>query len=178
MHTKRWRFDLAKTASEKSKDRGHKVGAVVIGPDGEIRSLGYNGFVRGADDSNEIWHKRPNKYKFTIHAEANCVSNAARYGASLKRCEVYVTLPPCSQCTALLCQCGVKAIHFLLPIEDVEGWNQRWAEDFRFSIDIATAAKVELFGYSGHWDKDPESDRDRYVIEIEQWWKHLKKSEE
>ena len=33
-----------------SKDTRTKIGSVVIGPDNEIRSTGYNGFPRGLDD--------------------------------------------------------------------------------------------------------------------------------
>mgnify|MGYP003667788855 CR=1 FL=1 len=36
-----------------SKDTRTKIGSVVIGPDNEIRSTGYNGFPRGLDDDLE-----------------------------------------------------------------------------------------------------------------------------
>ena len=38
--------------ASKSKDKRTKIGAVVVGPNKEIRSTGYNGFVRGLDDLN------------------------------------------------------------------------------------------------------------------------------
>lgn len=35
---------MAKLTATKSKDRSRKIGAVIVGPDNEVRSIGYNGF--------------------------------------------------------------------------------------------------------------------------------------
>jgi len=35
---------MASLVASRSKDRSSKVGAVVVGPDNEVRSVGYNGF--------------------------------------------------------------------------------------------------------------------------------------
>ena len=42
----RW-MALAQLIATWSKDRGRKVGAVIVGPDNEVRSTGFNGIPRG-----------------------------------------------------------------------------------------------------------------------------------
>jgi dCMP deaminase len=101
---------FARHAASKSKDPSTQVGAVAVGPDGEIRATGYNGLPRGVDDRPERM-ERPAKYLWTSHAEENLVAHAARVGVSLKGCTVYVTHYPCSRCARSLIQAGVSRIH-------------------------------------------------------------------
>lgn len=54
----------------------HKTGAIVVGPDREIRATGYNGLVRGVNDDIPERMERPTKYDFFEHAERNAVYNA------------------------------------------------------------------------------------------------------
>jgi dCMP deaminase len=100
---------FARHAAVKSKDPSTQVGAVVIGPDGEIRSTGFNGLPRGVEDRPERM-ERPAKYLWTSHAEENAVAHAARVGVSLKDCTVYVTHFPCSRCARSLIQAGITAV--------------------------------------------------------------------
>lgn len=94
-----------------SKDRSKKVGAVIFGPDWEIRSTGYNGFARGVNDNVPERHERPEKYKWTVHAEANAIANAARMGNAVQGCTMVVsTLHPCAQCAALIINAGITTV--------------------------------------------------------------------
>jgi len=135
--------NLCITVASKSKDRSTKVGCVIIGPKGEVRSTGYNGFVRGANDEREDWHQRPKKYQVTVHSEANAVSQAARVGTSLAGCTAYISLPPCSNCAALLVQAGITKIKV---IEVPEEWNRldAWKKEFSVAEEILKEAKVPL----------------------------------
>lgn len=153
-----WFFEMAKTAALKSKDQSTKVGCVIVGPDREVRSIGYNGFARGVNDYREEWHQRPLKYKVTAHAELNAVCNAARCGMSLKGCVVYITLPPCSACALALVQAGICAVNFLIPPGD-STIEERWREDFSIAIDIFNEATVDFEGYTGVWRPDDGSDQ-------------------
>ena len=74
----RW-MALAQFIATWSKDRGRKVGAVIVGPDNEIRSTGYNGIPRGVNDDVEERHEATNgeKYLWVSHAERNAIYNAA-----------------------------------------------------------------------------------------------------
>lgn len=123
---------FARHAASKSKDPSTQVGAVVIGPDGEIRATGYNGLPRGVADLPERM-ERPAKYLWTSHAEENLVAHAARIGVSLKGCTVYVTHFPCSRCARSLIQAGVTGVVVdtgttSMPAEEFEVAEQMFSE--------------------------------------------------
>lgn len=113
-------LDLAKLAASWSKDPSTKVGAVIVGPDGEIRSAGFNGFPRGIADTEERLTNREEKLNLVVHAEMNAVLNAARFGVQLKGCTMYVVAtdqsgmvwggPPCTRCTVEVIQSGIFTI--------------------------------------------------------------------
>ena len=72
MFSDKWnrRFmELAFMVASWSKDPSTKTGAVVVGPDREIRATGYNGLVRGVDDNIPERMERPTKYDFFEHAD-------------------------------------------------------------------------------------------------------------
>lgn len=99
---------LAGTVALKSKDVT-KVGCVIVGPDHEVRSMGYNGLPRGVlDDPSRM--ERPQKYLWTSHGEENAVAQAARVGTALKGCTAYVTHYPCSRCSRSLIQAGIACV--------------------------------------------------------------------
>lgn len=169
-----WFFEFAKVAALKSKDRSTKVGCVIVGPDDEIRSVGYNGFVRKSNDKLPEWHERPLKYDVTAHAEENAVSNAARIGVSLKGCTAYMTLPPCTCCTRMLVQSGISYICFLVPLDDKE-WDECWGENFKIALTIMRSGKITYSGYSGVWFPDELYSPERSFIvdpkfsEVQSW---------
>lgn len=99
---------FAHLAAVKSKD-STQVGAVLVGPDGEIRLSGYNGPPRGVNDLPER-RERPAKYLFASHSEQNLISFAAREGIRTKGCTVYVTHHPCSSCSRSLIQAGIVCV--------------------------------------------------------------------
>lgn len=99
-------MNVAVTVSQKSKDPSTKVGCVIVGPDNEPRSFGWNGFSRGVKDLEERM-ERPTKYDFTIHAEANAIANAARAGIQTLGCRAYVTHFCCSSCADMIIQAGI-----------------------------------------------------------------------
>ena len=89
MFTMKWHYrfmELAKLVATWSKDTSTKTGAVIVGPDKEIRATGYNGFVRGVDDDVFERFERPTKYDFFEHAERNAVYNACLCGTCVKGC--------------------------------------------------------------------------------------------
>jgi len=104
-------MDLAKQISSWSLDPSTKVGAVVVGKNGQIVSQGYNGFPRGVKDSPERLNTREEKYKYVVHAEMNCIYNACRNGASLNDTTLYVYgLPVCSECAKGVVQVGISKL--------------------------------------------------------------------
>ncbi len=95
-----------------SEDRDFKVGAVIAGPDLEIRSTGYNGFPRGVKSNDEARFNRESGEKFfwMEHAERNAIYNAARFGAILADCTIYINRFPCADCARAIIQSGIKAV--------------------------------------------------------------------
>lgn len=121
-----------------SKDPSTQVGCVVVGPDREIRSTGFNGFPRGIEDAAHRLSDRVAKYPLICHAEENAIMHAARIGVALKGCIAYVTWPPCSRCARSLIQAGVSEViypdHLAIP--------ERWRDDFEISQAMLQEANV------------------------------------
>lgn len=131
--------ELAQIFSTASKDRFTQVGAIIVGPDDEIRSAGYNGFPRGVNDDVEERHLRPEKYLWSIHAERNAIDNAARAGTSTKGCRIYVPrLFPCPQCSGSIINCGITEVITCQP--DLE--LAKWGEEFKRSIAMFEEAGI------------------------------------
>ena len=131
---------LATHISEWSKDPSTKVGCVVVGPDREIRSTGFNGFPRGIQDSDDRLTNRDLKYPLICHAEENAIMHAARIGLALKGCTAYVTWPPCTRCARSLIQAGVSEIVIPSGLEIPD----RWRDDFEMSMGLLREAGVRI----------------------------------
>lgn len=148
--SERWnvRFmELAKTISTWSKDESTKVGCVIVGPDKEIRSMGYNGFPRGVSDNIETRKARPQKYQYTEHAERNAIYNITYFGGSVRNCSLYVTMPPCVDCARAIIQSGVKEVIFLAPDESPDksklaGWRETVKTSFEMFDEVGIRYKA------------------------------------
>ncbi len=139
----RFFFKIAETVAEKSKDRSTKVGVIVVGPDHEIRSTGYNGFPRGVEDNVDERHQRPAKYMWTEHAERNAIYHAARTGTSLKGCTMYFnTSPyPCADCARAVIQAGIKEV---VGRDMAFPGGPRWDESLRVGEEMLNEAGVMI----------------------------------
>ncbi len=93
-----------------SKDRRTKIGAVIVGPDNEIRSTGHNGYPRGLDDDVAERQQKPEKDYWFEHAERNAIFNAARIGVALKGCTLYTQRAPCEACARAVVQAGIAKV--------------------------------------------------------------------
>ena len=129
---------LAKHISEWSKDPSTKVGCVVVGPDRELRSTGFNGLPRGIEDNEQRLNNREIKYPLICHAEENAIMHAARIGISLKDCTAYVTWPPCTRCARSLIQAGISEIVYPSEVEIPD----RWEADFDMSLNMFKESKT------------------------------------
>ena len=133
-------LNLATHISDWSKDPSTKVGCVVVGPDREIRSTGFNGLPRGIEDNSERLNNREIKYPMICHAEENAIMHAARIGISLKECTAYVTWPPCTRCARSLIQAGILTVIYPKNTDIPD----RWASDFELSMNMFKEAGIEL----------------------------------
>ena len=133
-------LSLATHISSWSKDPSTKVGCVVVGPDREIRSTGFNGFPRGIADTDERLSDRDLKYPLICHAEENAIMHAARIGLALKDCTAYVTWPPCTRCARSLIQAGISEVVIPSGLEI----PVRWKEDFERSMALFRESGVVI----------------------------------
>ena len=135
----RW-IDLSREIAQWSKDRSRKVGCVVVGPNNEIRTTGYNGFPRGVDDNIESRHQRPAKYLWTEHAERNSIYNAARMGTPLDGCRLYLHWFPCIDCARAIVQSGITTVVCIEP-----DWNDpQYGPEFKLIPEMFQEAGVEI----------------------------------
>lgn len=139
---------LSYVVAMKSKDKSTTVGCVIIGPDNEIRTTGYNNFVRGWDDEESTNHDRPYKYEITEHAERNAIYNASRFGVSLKDCRIYLTLKPCPDCARAIVQSGISEV--ILHKEYPTNVNVKWTDGQIVANNILKNGGVIVREWSGN----------------------------
>ncbi len=131
-------IELAKHIAAWSKDPSTQVGCVIVGPDREIRSTGFNGFPRGVEDNPGRLDDEKIKEMIIVHAEENAIMHAARIGVSLKGCVAYVTFPPCTRCARSFIQAGIIEVFVSGDVEIPE----RLRVDLALSNNLLSEAGV------------------------------------
>ncbi len=139
---------LARECARMSKDPSTKVGAIIVGPDREVRSSGFNGFPRGIQDTPERLNDREVKLSLVVHAEVNAVLNAARIGTPLRGCTMYLLAtdrsgehwggPPCVRCTVEVMQSGIVEV-VSLPFKTVPS---RWKDSIEEARKLLTEGAI------------------------------------
>lgn len=119
-------IELAQLVASWSKDPSTKCGAVIIRPDKTLASVGFNGFPKGCDDSEEIYNNRELKYGRMVHAEVNAILHAQE---DLTGYTIYTAQDPpigasCDRCTTNVIQAGIKEIKYLAPKVLEERWRE------------------------------------------------------
>jgi len=135
----RW-FELAEHISTWSKDPRTKVGAVLVGADRREIAVGFNGFPRGVEDTEERLNNRSVKNALTQHAERNVLDNA-RFDA--KGGTLVVTFAPCHECAKSIIAKGVARV-----ICPPSSQDPKWLESFALSSELFDEAGVELLIFS------------------------------
>jgi dCMP deaminase len=118
-------LNMLPSVAAASKDTSTKVAAIIVGPNDDIRSTGFNGFPRGINDDVNERHERPEKYFWFEHAERNAIYNAARHGTALDKCRIYVSAVPCMDCARGIIQSGIKEV---ICSQANDEFNERWKE--------------------------------------------------
>ncbi|MBD2294052.1 dCMP deaminase family protein [Anabaena sphaerica FACHB-251] len=111
---------LAKLAATRSTCLAFPVGAVIV-KNKQVVATGYNGSPSGSAhcttqgycypglsscDASKILPSR------AVHAEANAIAQAAKYGISTESASIYVTLEPCLSCLKLIISAGIKEVFY------------------------------------------------------------------
>jgi dCMP deaminase len=112
-------MEIAEVVSQRSTCIKRKVGAVLV-KENHIISTGYNGAPSGFNHctsktclrQNIRSGERPELCR-GVHAEINCVIQAALHGTSIKgQTTLYTTTFPCMNCLKLLINSGINRIVF------------------------------------------------------------------
>lgn len=93
-------------AKVRSPDTSTQCGSIIVNRNKQVVGQGYNGYVKGIDDS-KMPQTRPAKYPPLLHSEENSILNS---NGSLEGATLYVTGPPCVHCWAHIIQKGIKRV--------------------------------------------------------------------
>lgn len=135
---------IADAVRSKSKDPNSKIGAVIVGPENQIISTGYNGFPKKIYEFGERW-ERPLKYEYIVHAETNAIFNAARHGIELRGSRLYLLgfgppTVPCLECSKAIIQTGIEKVlgaHF-------KSVDEHWSKNLEKSLRLLEEANIEF----------------------------------
>lgn len=108
--------------------RRTKQAAVIVSDEGRIISIGFNGAPSGYTECIErpmcrtTESVKDDKTCYdSIHAEANAIAYAAKYGINLNGSTIYVTETPCLSCAKLIVASGIKRYVYLDKYRDSKG---------------------------------------------------------
>lgn len=140
---------MAYLVSMKSKDPSTRVGAVIVGPDREIRATGYNGLPRGVADRNYRYEDREYKLLAVNHAEENAILHCALNGVSARDCTLYCPWLPCSRCAKSVIQSGIKEVVFDVNFPgNQEGMEGDWKRSIEITRELFNETGVVMRGFS------------------------------
>jgi dCMP deaminase len=95
-----------------------QVGALIVKDRMNI-SDGFNGTPTGFENCCED-ENGDTKWE-VLHAEANAILKVARSTHSAKNATLYITLSPCTQCSKLIHQAGIKRVVYANAYKDDAG---------------------------------------------------------
>jgi len=145
-------LNMAKLVASKSKDPNTKCGCIIVGPDNEVRSCGYNGLPRNVNYTSER-NERPIKYYFYEHAERNAIYNSSRVGIPLKGCRAYIIATsktntgnlPCCDCTRSIINVGIVEIVLEKKNKEINDIpTGTWRDGLKYSEDMLNEAGVKV----------------------------------
>ncbi|MBT4413017.1 dCMP deaminase [Polaribacter sp. Hel1_33_78] len=122
---KQLKYDIAylKMAREWAKlshCKRKQVGALIV-KGRMIISDGFNGTPSGFDNCCED-AKGVTKWE-VLHAEANAILKVASSTQSAEGATLYITLSPCTECSKLIHQAGIKRVVYAKDYRDSSGLN-------------------------------------------------------
>lgn len=129
---------FAETAKTQANCLKRGVGAVLV-RDNHLLSTGYNGTSKGVRNCtaggcdrcfNADRYETGRDYDLCVcvHAEQNCILQAARFGVSTEHSIIYTTLAPCLGCLKESVNAGVEGIIYrddwIVPLEQLDSYQK------------------------------------------------------
>lgn len=133
-------MEIAYVVSKRSTCLRHKNGSVLV-RNKHILSTGYNGAPSGLPHCAEVGCLReqegvPSGQRHELcrgaHAEANAIIQAALHGISTENATLYTTQQPCTLCTKLIINAGIREVVYSEPYPD------------ELAVQLLDTAKVNL----------------------------------
>ena len=109
---------MAEEWAKLSHCKRRQVGALIV-KDKMIISDGYNGTPTGFENPCEDDEGYTKWY--VLHAEANAIMKVAASTQSSIGATLYVTLSPCTECSKLIFQSGIKRVVYINESKDRSG---------------------------------------------------------
>ncbi|UOD34066.1 cytidine/deoxycytidylate deaminase family protein [Deferribacteraceae bacterium V6Fe1] len=119
-------LELTDVVKKRSTCLRRQVGAIIV-KDNHILSTGYNGVPTKISHCSEVGCLRE-KLKVPsgerhelcrgLHAEQNAIIQAALHGVSIKDATIYTNTKPCSICTKMIINAGIKRIVYQVEYSD------------------------------------------------------------
>jgi dCMP deaminase len=110
-------------AKESTCTRG-KV-AAIIEREGRIIATGYNGSPSGMPHCIDVGCEVNSEggCERTVHAEANAIAFAAKYGIATNGATMWCSMAPCYTCAKLMINAGINRVKYLTDYRDRRGVN-------------------------------------------------------
>lgn len=114
-------MEVAHAFSRRGTCNRARVGAA-IARDGRVLATGYNGPPAGLEHCNPQCESRHSTgCSIAVHAEANAIAYAARYGIGTEGATLYCTHLPCLSCAQLIINSGIIRVIYHLNYRDHSG---------------------------------------------------------
>ncbi len=91
----------------------------VVARNSRILVNGYNGPVSGMPHCEHKIEDGP--CVEAVHAEANAIVYAAKYGVRLEGADIYSTHFPCPACSKLIVNAGIVRVFYIMAFRDMSG---------------------------------------------------------
>jgi len=119
-------FNIIDVVKQRSTCLRRQVGAVIV-KDNHILATGYNGVPSGISHCADVGCLRaklnvPSGQRHELcrglHAEQNAIIQSAKYGVSITDSTIYTNTKPCSICTKMIINSGIKEIVYIEYYDD------------------------------------------------------------
>jgi dCMP deaminase len=142
-------MEITKLVAKRSTCVRRQVGAILV-KDKKILATGYNGAPSGVEHCLDVGCLRqerniPSGERHELcrglHAEQNAIIQAAYHGVSIQGSTLFCTNLPCSICTKMIINAGIREVVYL------EGY----ADDL--SLDLIAKSRIKLIRFSQMGEK-------------------------
>ncbi|MDA8442594.1 MAG: dCMP deaminase family protein [Peptococcaceae bacterium] len=114
-------MEMAYILAKRSSCLNTHIGAVLVTPDNDVISTGYNGSPAKLPNCSDLGYcrrKQEAEYESgkdlhlcnAVHAEANAILLAAKNGHGTKGAKLYCTHQPCKECAKQIVNAGIEEV--------------------------------------------------------------------